>query len=472
MRVTACSLQNFASYKELNFEFKDQGLTLIAGPTGSGKSTLCDVLPWTLFGITSKGGKVDEILSWPGDEVTCSSITIDTGYTIVRSRGRKAGDNDLLILNSDGFATRGKDLLDTQRLINTLLGMTPDLYLAGAYYHEFSQTAQFFTTTAKNRRAICEQLVDLSLATKLSVRLSDEYRELSLELNVFKQDIRDLEYDIAAMKKSETEDSVRWAKWNEGNTATKAYVAQCYEKFEDSRTKTISGKCAACGTMLAPDHVHTNYEENPHAERLIELEYETNPFSKELLDKSNDIKDIESELVTMEAAHAQAVSEQSDVEQLQDVVQDYRSVSIKNTISYVETQTNRMLTDYFDAEIKVAFSVESADKLDVTIYKDGNEASYTQLSKGQRQLLKLTFGIAVMQAVQNHHGLSFGEVFFDEALDGMDEVMKAKAFRLFESLERQYSSIYVVEHSEGLKARFLNSYSVRLENGQSQIEKS
>src|ERR1700733_2695413 len=99
MKILSASVQNFASYKKLDFEFDGQGLALVAGPTGSGKSTLCDVVPWVLFGRTSKGGTVDEVLSWPGDEITSGVITIDDRsgrpFSITRTRGSKPKDNDL-----------------------------------------------------------------------------------------------------------------------------------------------------------------------------------------------------------------------------------------------------------------------------------------------------------------------------------------------------------------------------------------
>ena len=106
---------------------------------------------------------------------------------------------------------------------------------------------------------------------------------------------------------------------------------------------------------------------------------------------------------------------------------------------------------------------------EVSIQKDGNEASFTQLSKGQRQILKLAFGCAVMKGVSNHKGIHFDQIFFDEALDGLDETMKSRAFHLLEELSIDHESVFVVEHSESLKSMFSNSYKVSLDNGESNI---
>src|SRR5271157_2409345 len=109
MRVISAKIENFSSYKTLEFDFTKQGLTLIQGATGSGKSTLCDVIPWGLFGITSKGGTVNDVISWPGDKVTKVTLYLEN-VTIHRSRGPKPKDNDLNFWPIDGLMIRGKDL--------------------------------------------------------------------------------------------------------------------------------------------------------------------------------------------------------------------------------------------------------------------------------------------------------------------------------------------------------------------------
>src|SRR5271166_6085820 len=154
MKILSCYVSDFASYEELHFNFQKQGLTLIQGPTGSGKSTLCDIIPWTLFGRTAKDGAVDEILKWNSTEPAYGNLTLEVRgekIAVTRARGKNAKDNDLILWVDDKLI-RGKDLNDTQKLINTKLGMDLQLYLASAYFHEFSQTAGFFTATAKNRR--------------------------------------------------------------------------------------------------------------------------------------------------------------------------------------------------------------------------------------------------------------------------------------------------------------------------------
>lgn len=472
MRIKSCHVVNFASYKELDYYFDSQGLVLIQGPTGSGKSTLCDVIPWVLFGTTAKGGSVTDVLSWPGDDITVGTVHLDN-VTVTRTRGPKPKDNDLFYFEYNdlehGQEIRGKDLNDTQKLINSLLGIDASLYLAGAYFHEFSETAQFFTTTAKNRRAICEQLVDLSLATKLQPKLRDELNVLGKKLVESNNSINTYTSNIDMLKRLEVTENNKAKNWEVEHDKTKKYVMDCYNLFEVNRKKVIHKKCNSCGTVLESPREVVDTSANPYMERLAELEVETNPHDSGVKDYTLEIASKINARNEEQTNYNSIAEAMSDIETLQELVTQYRSISIENTILTLETNTNRYLERFFDSECKVTFTVESNDKLDVVIHKDGNECSYSQLSKGQRQLLKLCLGTSVMSCVQNHHGVKFNQVFFDEALDGLDESMKSKAYSLLETLSQDYDSVFVVEHSEGLKSMFSNKLTVELVNGKSQI---
>jgi DNA repair exonuclease SbcCD ATPase subunit len=471
MKILSASVQNFASYKSLEFDFQNQGLTLIQGPTGSGKSTLCDVIPWILFGKTAKGGTVDEVLSWPGDEVTKGTLWLQN-VTIQRTRGPKAKDNDLSFWPNDGVVTRGKDIPDTQKLINSLLQVDYDLYLAGAYYHEFSQTAQFFTTTAKNRRTICEQLVDLSLAIRLQARLKEEDKFLVKQTSTLQQSLQALEAKNEFLEQFEEIQDRKRETWQKQQEANIVRTVRSRDEFEVGRKKTISKECKTCGTVLEKPQTVIDDSVNPYLNQLENITAAANPFAGAVKDCSTEIYTNQQIIKEMDAQLAATRSAQNEVFQLLEVTNAYRSVTIETTIKDIERQTNQLLTDHFDGEIRVNFEVADADKLDVMIQKDGNSCSYTQLSKGQRCLLKLCFGVSVMQAVQNHHGVNFDQVFFDEALEGLSEEFKLKALRLLETIGDRYGSVFVVEHSSEFKAAVLNSYTVSLTNGSSTIEKT
>lgn len=560
MKLVFATVTNFASYKQLSFDFSNQGLTLVSGPTGSGKSTLCDIVPWILFGVTSKGGAVDEVRSWNTTGPTEGVITClvdDKRLQITRTRGT-AKENDLVIL-LDGEERRGKDIPDTQKLINQLLGMDADLYLAGAYFHEFSQTAQFFTANAKTRRQITEQMADLSLAKLISEETATKKKAVKAAIDSNSNTIAEHSGKVAYMEKylaAEENQKLNWwtkqaeliAKYTdlydnfELNKAqniaklVRAYTnaeitcdydlsqlkaallpdehfTSAYERIDASLSFCQDSKCTECGapkdvqkrmllnkqryavdtekakndqvkinivqreqtleskrTQYHSDLERENTSINTYAEQLKELKAAKNPHKiKDLL---SDLAEAKAVLGSLQKAQNALVIELSDLDLLTKVNDTFRTKCITNVTCTLQVFANKLLSTYFDSEIQVKFEADDKDRLEVLIAKDGNTCTYSQLSKGQRGLLKLCFSVAVMQTIANHNGLSFSAVYFDEVLSGMDDELKRKAYRLLESLESKYESIFVIDHSEGFKTSFANQYNVRLVSGDSAIEKS
>lgn len=577
MKILNVELTNFASYEHLKFEYQNQGLTLIHGATGSGKSTLMDAIPWVLYGQLSKGGNAAEVLSWPGDKITTGVcyLTTSSGLDIMirRTRASKAKDNDLYYTQRVPDVRdeiRGKDIPDTQRLINNLLGADADTMTAATNYHEFTPAASFFAATAKNRRALCEQMVDLSLPIKLHERLSARKKDclndketaerqlsgntgqlarVELQLKTTKKqrdawavsnskklvelEAKSLSFDsdkearigeLAKAQKAwndaQSRDLVRAQ--NELNLASEAKDPQVFfdwEKFLDDAESALKWHaCDKCGSPLEHEALKNYAAERHEMEmqklannnlrgqhrraqaKMQEILDRVNPYTEQLKYQEslkNTYLDQISSLFTENNPHLQTVYDlkrernqlKDDIEHntqvlagitqdltdtllLLDIVADFRSALIANTLSDLESKTNTLLTDHFDAEIRVVFSAQDADKVEVEIMKDGNLASFTQLSKGQRQLLKLAFGVSVMKVVANRHALAPNVITIDEFADSLSDELKIKAFGLLQSLALEYSCVLVAEHSEAMKACFDNRYHVTLDNGRSKIEKS
>lgn len=564
MRVISATAKNFGSYKDLAFEFTEAGLALISGPTGAGKSTLCDLLPWVLFGKTAKGGAVDEIRSWDADDVTEAAIYVrlpDRDLKVVRKRGLTAKDNDLYYsqrVPDVRDEIRGKDLNDTQQLLNRQLGIDYETYLSGAYFHEFSQTAAFFTAPAKQRRQITEQLVDFKFVNNLAESGKLRMKTLTGDKKVLENRTSILKERIANLSSAVNRESVNVGLWENkrrtrvadlealsrnfeadkkqqaydieqahiakrveleldledalSSILTKEHFTREYEKLDKALVECGDTRCTECGALkdssqrmiitknryalerdesdnatrqanaerlakslkshlalLAPMLETVEVILDGYKEQALKMRQETNPhiesakISQQQLDGA--IKEEQETVASVDTLSRNI----ADLELLQDITNELRGVLVKNTIYELETHTNKLLYDYFDAEIRVTFSASEADKLDVTITKDGHECSYTQLSKGQRQLLKLCFSVSVMRSVSMHKGVNFNALFFDEALTGADDVFKGKAFKLFEGLASEHESVFVIDHSTDFKSLFTTEYIVELTNGISTI---
>lgn len=571
MKILCAEVTNFGSYKHLRFEFDKVGLALVYGPTGAGKSTLMDIIPWVLFGTTAKNGAADDIRSWQAEEFTKGNLKFELSgrtYVVTRIRG-SSGKNDLYwseyqnghsdVLDTDA-KLRGKDLIDTQKLLEARLAVDADTYLSSAYFHEFSQTSSFFTASAKARRELFEGIADLELPKRLGENCSVQRKELKSQLEDTRSDysrLQGMQMQLESSKDQAQEACQKWIKTQEAkiqdlkskadsfdfdraaksmaiiSQVTKwdedhfAQVDALVHRIEQMEPKVKSSKqldleeahirnkarCSQCGSL--PENINEALREhqeikfnnnryiadvklakadlkrlvdqvNPYSQQLITLKKDTNVYFEQYKDTKKQenpfltqvenyklqitnhnlkLKELNSGVLALEY-RVNALT------QLQDLSGQLRTQLLKRAIHSIECETNRVLEKHFDGEFRVGFSADDSDNLTVTIHKSGHECNYRQLSKGQRQMLKLSFGLAVMDAAANQAGTHFNVVMLDEPTDGCDEVLKTKSHALFQELTMKHDTVLVIDHSSELRALFDKKFKVTLEGDYSTVQDS
>lgn len=476
------NIKNFTSYKDLNVTLEGQGLTLITGENGSGKSTLCDALPWILFGKTSKAVSTTDVVSWGSKEPTQGTVTIED-LTIYRTRGFKPKDNDLYFTINGSTPTRGKDITDTQKLIDMHLGYNYQGFILSCYIHEFSIANTFFSATPKQRKDILDQLVDvtelenikkaLELDKKTTNKLKDEatakYSKKEYELS----------YLLDAKTKAGTYQATADAEKKRLKAKIKAKDADFNNEIKtiQAAIKDLQGEnCKACGApanatnlIILKDllnQTRTNKTEVEHFKNILKRYDSAPPTFNEA-----DLVKAEASIQVARTEVNSLSTEFDDLETLQDCIKSCRGQLTVAAIQNLEEGTNALLAEFFDAELSVSLLIDTIeDKVEAVIKNSAYDCSFEQLSKGQRQILKFCFSLTAARLVQRAKGIKPTALYLDEVMDGLSENTKDKSFRLLRSLESEYSSIFVVEHSLELKAKFDNVWTVTNTNGQSELD--
>lgn len=542
MKLLTAAVSNLASYANLTFKFNDLGLALIQGATGSGKSTLNAIPAWILFGVSSKNGNVDEIRNWKHlDAPTTGSLELvtDSGthLTVTRIRGR-SNENDLYIQTPDSAdKIRGKDLTDTQCLINETLGMNAEEYLLACNFNEFSEAGLFFTSKAKEKRELFEKLAKLDLPIKLETGIS-EYKkslkktidnlsskiakiqgsleELNVGLNysikssnswINKQKIllddllaKNTNFDTSKIKSLQKLEA-KLQSLEEVITSDNIFATKIGH-LKELLTQCNETKCDSCGSPLGTQQkleyqkditllreaqiensVHLTNKSNileqiaatKAATNTFQEEYnrekaKENPFLNQIEKCKVDIQKKTEELNSSNKALISVKQSIQSADLLKDLSYNLRASLLQQAISNIQSYTNKYLEEYFDAELRISFQLQDDDKLLVGIQNNGYDCVYTQLSKGQRQLLRLTFAISVMEVAANKLGTHIESIFLDEALDGLDASLKLKAFRLLQHLSTKHNTVLVVDHATEFHELFDTKYLVELNNDESTIE--
>lgn len=534
MRFIKVVAENFSSYNKLEFDFSDTGLSLIHGPTGAGKSTLMDLPCWALFGITAKDGNVDEIRSWnsPNSPTTVTlDLTIDAGTQLSVTRIRGTQKQNDLYFTENGLQIRGKDTTETQQLLNNRLGVTAELFLRAAYFSEFSPTGAFFMAKAKDRKQLFEIITDLSFpiliqqkandkkivtkkkhlevknyASKLSAKsdqlvefIADTNRKHTSWIQDRKVKIKSLELQSNSFEETKTSQiaalELKESRWNEEHLRK---LALAKGKAAKLHPVTSDAKCPTCGNLDESVELHNlkisqvsneiqrlEQEVNPYITQVAsakvsvntfsdKIEYLTtmnSPFEAQLVDLENQKVKLAEEAKTTEEKSLALDGSLNRLENLQSIAQDLKSHLLHNSIQCIQDNVNKYLEDYFESQFTITFTIQDDSDLDIQIFKNGHVCVYTQLSKGQRGLLKLVFSVAVMQAASNTSGVHFDNLFFDEPTDGTDNDLKTKSYRLFEELSKTHQSVLIIDHSDSLKNLFNNQYEVELVGDSSEISK-
>lgn len=518
MKIMKVAANNFQSYDSIEFTFSDLGLSLISGPTGAGKSTLMDLVSWTLFGVTGKDGAVDEVKSWNSEDPTGSLIVVDTPkgeVAICRIRGLK---NDLhyVDLSVSSNPVRGKDLNDTQKLINARLGVTPEMFLLGSYLTQFSDADRFFIAKAKERREVLEKIADQDFAATLAWHTSDARKETKAKLADKYKEYEKNKGILEGLESSAQAAQENRALWEQNHKINIQKVQDAHDNFDAAKNSELKKlganietilrqiealpintnqdtKCPTCKRPLnktSPDvetqkavllerlenlhkqHQQTEKRSNTYSIQLERIKREKNPF--DAMDLENEAK-LSAVKLKIDDLTCKIDILEGDVESLSwlyDKSFELRALIMERAVREIEENTNAYLEKYFDAALRIQLSLADSDKLNVDIYNDGNLASFRQLSGGERCMLKLCFSLSLMKSAQNKAGIKFNMIMLDEPLNGLDEGLKQKAFGLLQQLETEYETVLVIEHSEALKQCFNNVYTVEKNNGKSRIYKS
>lgn len=521
MQYLSLEAKNFGSYKSLSLDFSKLDLTLINGLNGSGKSTILDMPAWCLFGVTAKDGKSDDIKSWfSSSEITSVIMNIEVKgkkYLVTRKRGTSQ-QNDFFWQDEEGQTYRGKDLIDSQRLFESILGFTLEEYLASSYFYEFNQISRFFTLKSKEQREVLENLANLSFPIKLLDAIKIQKTDLNDIINEF--DIGMAKHigrkeSLTTIVDSLTKSETLWNAEHELLLKTLTKMAEDGKQQRDDKIQDLYHKhikeqteirnkildltqkrlsagtvkvCNECGSTYLCTEIHiegidakitkltrllepfqyNNIAEVDHKAELEREQNKGNPYIEQVLINKDKLERLTITIDSLEARHKDLKHKLVTLNQLSDLSYQLRKELLRKTISSIESNTNEFLVEYFDGGIQIALELQD-DKIDINVYKNGYDCPYKQLSKGQRCLLKLCFSVAIMHACSNKIGVHFDTLLFDEALDGMDVEFKLKAYRLFEHLSMTHKNILVVDHSEELKSLFTSKINVKLIEDRSEI---
>ncbi|MFN8509550.1 MAG: SMC family ATPase [Deinococcaceae bacterium] len=165
MRPLKLSLSNFTCFRsEVELDFATLDLFAIEGQTGSGKSSILDAICFALFGQTPRlGGKGLDALISTGEPRLTVALEFEMGremYRVVRTRGRKSGQNEVRFNRLSGGLAAFDKKKDLQEAIDAVLGLGFDSFRRAILLPQ-GEFDGFLKGTGKQRQELLGSLIGL-----------------------------------------------------------------------------------------------------------------------------------------------------------------------------------------------------------------------------------------------------------------------------------------------------------------------
>lgn len=180
MIIEEVKIRDFRSHKNTTVQF-DEGIHVIVGDNGSGKTSILDAINFALFKQKpNKDVNVDDLIRRGAEECEVSVVFHSNGkkYKAVRGRkiGKAHGSGLYLLENGETLLVRGED--EVTKEIEEILKVNGDLFTSAIYIKQ-GEIDRLISATPSTRKEHIGKLLgteDLERAYQKMVEILRDYR--------------------------------------------------------------------------------------------------------------------------------------------------------------------------------------------------------------------------------------------------------------------------------------------------------
>jgi exonuclease SbcC len=248
MRFERLHLRNFKPYADADLDLRD-GVTVIHGLNGSGKSSLLEACFFALYGARAIDETLDEVVTTGADEAEVRLRFVHDGdaYEITRELRRSGDRVSTATCTLDGPDVAVDGARDVRAFVAERLRMDAEAFVNCAYVRQ-GEVNKLINATPTQRQAIIDDLLQLG---KL-----EEYRERAGNARLGVEDVLNRKRELLSDRESRIEakeEAGLHARLNELETEL-ADVDGDIDRFEANRDR-------AEGTLADAEEVLSAYEE-------------------------------------------------------------------------------------------------------------------------------------------------------------------------------------------------------------------
>jgi len=173
MRFDHITLEHFKPYADASLDLQD-GVTIIHGLNGSGKSSLLEACFFALYGARALDETLDDIVTTDEDDATIELTFSHAGSQYhIKRRLRRSGDRiQTAQCTLDGPDIEIDGATDVRAFITDILRMDAEAFVNCAYVRQ-GEVNKLINATPTQRQAIIDDLLQLGRLEMYRERASD-----------------------------------------------------------------------------------------------------------------------------------------------------------------------------------------------------------------------------------------------------------------------------------------------------------
>lgn len=459
MKILKLSFENINSLKgkwQINFEdpsFEDNALFAITGATGSGKTTILDVICLALYGETPRvkiSASQNELMSI-GTAYCSSEVILQTGGKIYRifwsqRRANQKSDGKLqaaireiaLLKSSDD--NEGKILQEkasgVKAEIEKILGMNLDQFTRSVMLAQ-GNFAAFLQSNAEQRGEILEQITGTQIYATIGQAVFEKHKSLTAdlkELNTKLGEVKLLDSDgyqdllnkinennqkkvqLEATIKSDSE-LLNTVKNYQHLTRELSDIQskhqenlQAIEDFSTDQARLSAAKNAQAIEVMYQKYCDLEQSKNQKLHEFEQLQVSLPTLKSACDDSKSQVVAAEQQLQQYNAAY----------ETQKPIFQEIRAIDQQihlQTTQYADSQTqlDQALTDQVDLQIKIRAALDNKENLqkhlgriNATLQITTADELFGKLTQAEQYFSEYQHAVQLLQDKQAYHQKTYG----------------------------------------------------------------